>query len=148
MLSKGHFLSKTGQCKVWDSGADGYCRADGVGSVVIKRLDDAIADNDNILATIVSGSTNQSAESISITQPHAGAQKDNYRQVMDKAGINPLDVSYVELHGTGTQVGLSISFAAIVCREPSRLTCCLGRRCCRVRISPQLLCPPGQSSTL
>ncbi|KAL7814030.1 polyketide synthase [Trichoderma gracile] len=114
MLSKGHFLSKTGQCKVWDSGADGYCRADGVGSVVIKRLDDAIADNDNILATIVSGSTNQSAESISITQPHAGAQKDNYRQVMDKAGINPLDVSYVELHGTGTQVGDAVESESVL----------------------------------
>ncbi|PTB64863.1 polyketide synthase [Trichoderma citrinoviride] len=114
MLSKGHFLSKTGQCKVWDSGADGYCRADGIGSVVIKRLDDAIADNDNILATIVSGSTNQSAESISITQPHAGAQKDNYRQVMDKAGINPLDVSYVELHGTGTQVGDAVESESVL----------------------------------
>ncbi|KAL6883098.1 polyketide synthase [Trichoderma longibrachiatum] len=114
MLSKGHFLSKTGQCKVWDSGADGYCRADGVGSVVIKRLDDAIADNDNILATVVSGSTNQSAESISITQPHAGAQKDNYRQVMDKAGINPLDVNYVELHGTGTQVGDAVESESVL----------------------------------
>ncbi|KAL6856714.1 polyketide synthase [Trichoderma novae-zelandiae] len=114
MLSKGHFLSKTGQCKVWDAGADGYCRADGVGSVVIKRLDDAIADNDNILATIVSGSTNQSAESISITQPHAGAQKDNYRQVMDRAGINPLDVSYVELHGTGTQVGDAVESESVL----------------------------------
>ena len=118
MLSKGHFLSKTGQCKVWDSGADGYCRADGIGSVVIKRLDDAIADNDNILATIVSGSTNQSAESISITQPHAGAQKDNYRQVMDKAGINPLDVSYVELHGTGTQVSPSLLLLLHVVSSP------------------------------
>lgn len=106
MLSKGHFLSKTGQCKVWDAGADGYCRADGVGSVVIKRLEDAVADNDNILATIVAGATNHSAESISITQPHAGVQKDNYGQVLNSAGVNPQDVSYVELHGTGTQVGI------------------------------------------
>lgn len=106
MLSKGHFLSKTGQCKVWDIAADGYCRADGVGSVVIKRLDDALADNDVILASIVAGATNHSAESISITQPHAAAQKENYRQVMDKAGVSPLDVSFVELHGTGTQVCL------------------------------------------
>lgn len=105
MLSKGHFLSKTGQCKVWDISADGYCRGDGVGSVVIKRLDDALADNDVILASIVSGATNHSAESISITQPHAAAQKENYRQVMDKAGVSPLDVSFIELHGTGTQVG-------------------------------------------
>ena len=59
MLSKGHFLSKTGQCKVWDKDADGYCRADGIGSVVIKRLEDAIADNDNIIGSIVSAATNR-----------------------------------------------------------------------------------------
>lgn len=114
MLGKGHFLSKTGQCKVWDAGADGYCRADGVGSVVIKRLEDALADNDVVLATIAAGSTNHSAESISITQPHAGAQKDNYRQVLDKAGVNPLDVSFVELHGTGTQVGDAIESESVL----------------------------------
>ncbi|KAJ4856976.1 starter unit:ACP transacylase in aflatoxin biosynthesis domain-containing protein [Trichoderma breve] len=114
MLNKGHFLSKTGQCKVWDAAADGYCRGDGVGSVVIKRLDDALADNDNILATIVAGATNHSAESISITQPHAGAQKDNYRQVLDSAGVNPLDVNYVELHGTGTQVGDAVESESVL----------------------------------
>ncbi|EHK20655.1 putative polyketide synthase [Trichoderma virens Gv29-8] len=114
MLNKGHFLSKTGQCKVWDAGADGYCRGDGVGSVVIKRLEDALADNDKILATIISGATNHSAESISITQPHAGAQKDNYRQVLDSAGVNPLDVSYVELHGTGTQVGDAVESESVL----------------------------------
>ncbi|KAI0842123.1 polyketide synthase [Hypoxylon sp. FL0890] len=114
MLTKGHFLSKTGQCKVWDAGADGYCRADGVGSVVIKRLEDAEADNDVVLATIVAGATNHSAESISITHPHAGAQMDNYRQVMRKAVLSPLDVSYVELHGTGTQAGDAVESESVV----------------------------------
>ncbi len=104
-LSLAHFLSKTGQCKVWDKTADGYCRSDGIGSVVIKRLEDAEADNDNIIATILAGATNHSAEAISITHPHAGNQKANYEQVMNHAGINPLDVSYIELHGTGTQAG-------------------------------------------
>ncbi|KAL9029701.1 MAG: hypothetical protein Q9196_002092 [Gyalolechia fulgens] len=114
MLGQGHFLSKTGQCKVWDSGADGYCRADGIGSVVIKRLDDALADNDEILACIAAGATNHSAESISITQPHAAAQKENYRQVMNQAGVSPLEVSYVELHGTGTQVGDAVESASVL----------------------------------
>ena len=104
-LGNAHFLSKTGQCKVWDKDADGYCRADGVGSVVIKRLEDAEADNDNIIATILAGATNHSANAISITHPDAGAQRDNYTQVMHEAGVNPLDVSYIELHGTGTQAG-------------------------------------------
>ena len=113
MLSRGHFLSKTGQCKVWDKEADGYCRADGIGSVVIKRLEDAKADNDRIIATIVAGATNHSAEAISITHPHAGAQEDNYMQVLDQAGVNPFDVSYVELHGTGTQAGDAIESESV-----------------------------------
>ncbi|KAF2993492.1 putative PKS-like protein biosynthetic cluster [Curvularia kusanoi] len=104
-LGKGHFLSLTGQCKVWDEAADGYCRADGVGSVVIKRLDDALADNDKILATILAANTNHSADAISITHPHAPTQAQNYQRVMSQAGFSPLDVSYVELHGTGTQAG-------------------------------------------
>ncbi|KAI1098430.1 putative polyketide synthase [Jackrogersella minutella] len=112
-LGNGHFLSKTGQCKVWDKDADGYCRADGVGSIVLKRLEDAEADNDNILAVILSAATNHSAEAISITYPHAGAQKDNYTQVLHKAGVNPLDVSYVELHGTGTQAGDAVESESV-----------------------------------
>ncbi|KAK0648453.1 beta-ketoacyl synthase domain-containing protein [Cercophora newfieldiana] len=113
MLGNGHFLSKTGQCKVWDEGADGYCRADGIGSIVIKRLEDAVADNDNILATVLAGATNHSAYAASITQPHAGAQKSNYAQVIHAAGVNPLDVGYVELHGTGTQVGDAVESESV-----------------------------------
>ena len=113
MLAQGHFLSKTGQCKVWDQSADGYCRADGVGSVVIKRLADAERDNDNIIAVVGSAATNHSANSVSITQPHVGAQMDNYRQVLHAAGVSPLDVSYVELHGTGTQVGDAVESESV-----------------------------------
>lgn len=113
-LGNGHFLSKTGQCKVWDETADGYCRADGIGSVVLKRLEDAEAENDNIIATVLAATTNHSAEAISITHPHAGAQKDNYRQVLNKAAISPLDVSYVELHGTGTQAGDAVEAESIL----------------------------------
>ena len=112
-LSNAHFLSKTGQCNVWDKDADGYCRADGVGSVVIKRLEDAEADNDNIIAVVLAGATNHSAEAISITHPHAGAQKDNYTQVMQSAGISPFDVSYIELHGTGTQAGDAVESESV-----------------------------------
>ena len=105
-LCKGHFLTKThNACKTWDATADGYCRADGVGSVVIKKLEDAQADNDNILGVIVAAGTNHSAEAVSITHPHAGHQSYLSRQVLRQAGVNPLDVSYVELHGTGTQAG-------------------------------------------
>jgi asperthecin polyketide synthase len=104
-LGNGHFLSTTGQCKVWDESADGYCRADGVGSIVIKRLEDAEADNDNILGVILSAATNHNSDAASITQHHAPTQMLNYQNAMFSAGVDPLNVSYVELHGTGTQVG-------------------------------------------
>lgn len=105
-LSHGHFLSKTpNACKTWDCEADGYCRADAVGSIVMKRLEDAEADNDNILGVILAAATNHSAEAVSITHPHAGHQAYLGRLALNRAGIDPLDVSFVEMHGTGTQAG-------------------------------------------
>ena len=105
-LCNGHFLTKGhNACKTWDATADGYCRADGIGSLVIKRLEDAEADNDNILGVILGAGTNHSAEAVSITHPHAGHQAYLARQVLRQAGVDPLDVSYAELHGTGTQAG-------------------------------------------
>jgi naphtho-gamma-pyrone polyketide synthase len=62
-LDKGHFLSRTGNCKTFDDSADGYCRADAVGTVVLKRLEDALADGDPIQAIIAGAYTNHSAES-------------------------------------------------------------------------------------
>jgi monodictyphenone polyketide synthase len=105
-LCNGHFLSKGhNACKTWDATADGYCRADGIVSIVIKRIEDAISDNDNILGVILGAGTNHSAEAVSITHPHAGHQAYLANQVLRRSNVNPLDVSYVELHGTGTQAG-------------------------------------------
>lgn len=105
-LSHGHFLSKTpNACKTWDSEADGYCRADAVASIVLKRLEDAEADNDNILGVIVGAGTNHSAEAVSITHPHAGHQSYLGNLVANRAGVDPLDIGFVEMHGTGTQAG-------------------------------------------
>lgn len=104
-LSKGQFLSKNGPCATFDNDADGYCRADGVGTVIVKRLEDAQADNDNILAVILGTATNHSADAISITHPHGGTQEILYKNILDMSGVDPLDVDYVEMHGTGTQAG-------------------------------------------
>lgn len=103
---RGHFLTKTpNACKTWDSEADGYCRADGIASIVIKKLEDAEKDNDNVLGVIRAAATNHSANAVSITHPHAGHQSDLYKLVLGRAGIDPLDISFVEMHGTGTQAG-------------------------------------------
>ena len=112
-LSKGQFLSKTGSCKTYDNDADGYCRGDGCGTVVLKRYEDAVADKDNILGSILSAGTNHSAEAVSITHPHAGAQEFLYKKVLRDAGCDPHDVSYVEMHGTGTQAGDAIEMTSV-----------------------------------
>lgn len=104
-LSRGQFLSKTGPCATFDQGADGYCRADGCASVIVKRLDDAIADKDNVLAVILGTSTNHSADAISITHPHGPTQSILSTAILDEAGVDPHDVDYIEMHGTGTQAG-------------------------------------------
>ncbi|RCI15849.1 hypothetical protein L249_1704 [Ophiocordyceps polyrhachis-furcata BCC 54312] len=104
-LDRGHFLSRTGNCKTFDDGADGYCRGEGVGTVIIKRLDDAIADNDPILGLILGAYTNHSAESESITRPHSGAQRAIFSKILNQGAVDPYSVSYVEMHGTGTQAG-------------------------------------------
>jgi monodictyphenone polyketide synthase len=79
----------------------------------LKRLQDAEADNDNILGVILGAGTNHSAEAISITHPHAGAQSFLSRQVLSSAGIDPLDVSFVEMHGTGTQAGDTVEIQSV-----------------------------------
>ena len=104
-LDRGHFLSRTGNCKTFDDSADGYCRGEGIGTVIIKRLDDAIADDDPILGLILGAYTNHSAESDSITRPHVGAQSAVFDKILNQGAVDPYTVSYVEMHGTGTQAG-------------------------------------------
>ena len=98
-------MSRTGNCKSFDDGADGYCRGEGVGIVVLKRLEDARAENDPIYGCVLSAVTNHSAEAESITRPHVGAQQTVFSQVLTKGGVHPNDIDYVEMHGTGTQAG-------------------------------------------
>ncbi|KAF2399928.1 polyketide synthase-like protein [Trichodelitschia bisporula] len=112
-LSKGQFLSKTGSCKTYDNDADGYCRGDGCGTVILKRYEDAIRDKDVILGSILGAATNHSAEAVSITHPHAGAQEFLYKRVLNEAGVDAHDISYVEMHGTGTQAGDGIEMTSV-----------------------------------
>lgn len=95
----------SGNCNAFDDGASGYCRADAVGSVILKRLEDAEADNDPIFGVIVGSNTNHCGQTESITRPHEGDQSSVFKRVMRYANYNPLDISYIEMHGTGTQAG-------------------------------------------
>ncbi|RDX46456.1 ketoacyl-synt-domain-containing protein [Lentinus brumalis] len=104
-LARGHFLSETGQCRPWDASADGYCRSEGCGLFVLKRLADAIAENDRILAVIRGVEVNQSGNARSITHPHIPAQTALFRKLVATTGVHPTEISVVECHGTGTQAG-------------------------------------------
>ena len=104
-LDRGHFLSPTGQCKSFDASADGYSRSEGCGMFVLKRLSDAVVENDNILGVIRGIEVNQSGLAHSITHPHAPAQTALFKKVLECADMDPRRVNMVEAHGTGTQAG-------------------------------------------
>ncbi|CAI6331173.1 unnamed protein product [Periconia digitata] len=112
-LGAAGFLSPSGQCKPFDAGADGYCRGEGVGVIVLKKLEDAISEKDNILGVIVGSAANQNHNLSHITVPHSGSQVDLYQKVMKSAGVDPKTVSYVETHGTGTGVGDPVEYRSV-----------------------------------
>ncbi|KAI1428587.1 ketoacyl-synt-domain-containing protein [Xylaria sp. FL1777] len=91
-LDRGHFLSRTGNCKSFDQTADGYCRAEGTCTVILKRLEDAISETDPILGVILGAYTNHSADADSITRPLADAQKQVFDKILNEAGVHPLEV--------------------------------------------------------
>ncbi|KAL4900541.1 hypothetical protein BDW74DRAFT_182627 [Aspergillus multicolor] len=104
-LSRAHFLSPTGQCKPFDVTADGYCRSEGCGLFVLKRLDDAIRENDRIYGVIRGSEFNQSGNAASITHPHVETQQRLFERLFWRTGVDPSSVNVVEAHGTGTQAG-------------------------------------------
>lgn len=112
-LAAAGFLSPSGQCKPFDAEGDGYCRAEGIGVVVLKSLVAALQEDDRVLGVIVASAVNQSSNDGQITVPDFNAQVNLQRKAMDLAGLSPGDVSYIEAHGTGTRVGDPIEAAAI-----------------------------------
>ncbi|KAL4957579.1 hypothetical protein BDW69DRAFT_180503 [Aspergillus filifer] len=111
-LAAASFLSPTGPTKPFDEKADGYCRGEGAGLVVLKPLSAAIADNDNVMGVIAAAAVNQNQNSTTITVPHSESQVNLYENVVAEAGLHPHDISFVEAHGTGTPVGDPIEFAS------------------------------------
>ncbi len=113
VLARMHALSADGRSHTFEAGFEGYGRAEGCGMVVLKRLSDARADGDNVLAVIRGSAVNQDGRSSGITVPSQRAQTDVIRAALADAGLDPLDVDYVECHGTGTAVGDPTEVAAI-----------------------------------
>ena len=112
-LAAASFLSPTGATKPFDAKADGYCRGEGIGLVVLKKLSAALKDGDTVMGVIAGSAVNQNYNSTSITVPHSLSQIELYKKVSSLAGVDPSAVSFVEAHGTGTPVGDPIEFESI-----------------------------------
>ncbi len=106
-------LAADGKCKTFDAAADGYVRGEGCGIVVLKRMQDAVADGDTILATIRAAAVNHDGASNGLTAPSGKAQEQLLRNTLDKARLEGRQVAYVEAHGTGTELGDPIELSAI-----------------------------------
>jgi acyl transferase domain-containing protein/acyl carrier protein len=106
-------LAPDGHCKTFDARADGYTRGEGCGIVVLKRLSEALADGDEVLAIIRGSAVNQDGRSNGLTAPSALAQEAVLRTALANAGVEPGEVGYVEAHGTGTSLGDPIEVRAL-----------------------------------
>ncbi len=104
-LSHSRMLAPDGRCKTFDAAADGFARGEGCGVIVLKRLSDARADGDRILAVIRGSAVNQDGPSSGLTAPNGPAQEAVIREALARANIAPREVGFVEAHGTGTQLG-------------------------------------------
>lgn len=98
-------LCKDGKCKTFDADADGYVRGEGAGAVYLKSLSKAQADKDDIYGVIRSTSVNHGGRAKSLTSPNTNAQADLIFDSIIKSGVDPATVTYIEAHGTGTNLG-------------------------------------------
>ncbi|MCP4702426.1 MAG: AMP-binding protein [Gammaproteobacteria bacterium] len=112
-FSQARMLAADGRCKTFDAGADGYARGEGGGIVVLKRLSEALEDEDNILAVIKGTAINQNGRGNGLMAPNGFAQQAVIRRALQDAGAAPADISYIEAFGAGTPLGDSIEMNAL-----------------------------------
>ena len=107
-------LAPDGRCKTFDAEADGYVRGEGCGVVLLKRLADARRDGDTIHGVILGSAVNQDGRSNGLTAPNSAAQQAVVKEALQRAGVAPAAIGYVETHGTGTSLGDPIEVNALV----------------------------------
>ena len=120
-FSRARMMAPDGRCKTFDAAADGYVRSEGCGIVVLKRLSDAIADGDRVLAVVRGSAVNQDGRSGGLTAPNGPSQERvDRRRPGQRRGRAERRSSYVETHGTGTPLGDPIevrALGAVLCRD-------------------------------
>ncbi len=104
-FGKAGMLSPEGRCRTFDSQADGYVRGEGAGALLLKPLDQAIADGDSIYAVIKGSAENHGGRANSLTAPNPSAQADLLVEAYIAAKVDPRTVGYIEAHGTATRLG-------------------------------------------
>lgn len=111
---KGGIFSPDGRCRAFDERAQGTVQGNGIGLVVLKRLDDAIEDNDTIHAVICgSAVNNDGAHKVGYTAPSIQGQSEAISEAHTVSGIDPESIGYIEAHGTGTSIGDPIEIQAL-----------------------------------
>ena len=125
MFLDGGALAPDGRCKTFDAAADGYVRGEGCGMLVLKRLADAERDGDRILGVLRGSAVNHDGASAGLTVPNGSAQERVIAEALERAGIEPATVDYLEAHGTGTELGDPIELRAAAAgygsgRDPER----------------------------
>ncbi|ADM70832.1 Polyketide synthase PksN [Paenibacillus polymyxa E681] len=112
-LSTMRMLSPEGRCKSFGEGGNGFVPGEGAGVVLLKPLSRAIADKDHIYAVIRGTRINHGGKTNGYTVPNPVAQGELIREAFDKAGVNARAVSYIEAHGTGTELGDPIEITGL-----------------------------------
>lgn len=113
LASSAGMISPSGLCRTFSDDADGFIPGEGVGVVVLRRLEDAVADGDHIYGVIVGSGTNQDGQTNGIMAPSGPSQTQLELSVYERHGIDASDITYVEAHGTGTRLGDPIEVDAL-----------------------------------
>jgi acyl transferase domain-containing protein len=114
LFREGEILSRDGHCRAFDAASSGTVFGSGLGIVVLRRLEDAIANRDNIRAVILgSAINNDGARKVGYLAPSVEGQAEVIAEALAVAGVTAEDISYVETHGTGTAVGDPIEIRAL-----------------------------------
>ncbi len=111
--SKAGMLSEDGRCRTFDKSANGYGRGEGVGVVLLKPLERALADRDQIHGVIRGSAENHGGRATSPTAPNPSAQQELLVAAYEDAGVDPRTITYIEAHGTGTELGDPIEVDAL-----------------------------------